>query len=395
MPSTTMEATYRITTPMFCSGADQKKAELRLASFKGTLRFWWRALMWRETQVVKDLQSQEAALFGASNQDTGQSKVRLRMGAEELEKAVEPPEVFAGGRLTGGHYLGYGVMEAFASRKKGTQAGQLTRPMIPGGTFTVRCRLDGSLTQTQRKQVSDALVLVGTVGGMGSKSRKGFGSLTLTRLTCNGAPVELPEDPAERLGAVLGPLSALPQAQPEWTAWSALSKVVVVNEANVDAWELLDDLGREQMHFRSWGNNGMVIGQASERNFPEDHDLSKGQNVQIKHPKRVAFGLPHNYGKGDQAAVSAASKEIDRRASALFFHVHQVSDTARPVGVVAFLPARFLPESEQIRAFGQNVPLDTSPGFWEPVHGYLNRLTGAPGATSLKTGISGKEVRLG
>ena len=40
-----IRATYRIVTPMFCGGAEQQ-AEFRLASFKGVLRFWWRALMW-------------------------------------------------------------------------------------------------------------------------------------------------------------------------------------------------------------------------------------------------------------------------------------------------------------------------------------------------------------
>ena len=37
----TIQATYRIVTPMFCGGAEQQ-AEFRLASFKGVLRFWWR-----------------------------------------------------------------------------------------------------------------------------------------------------------------------------------------------------------------------------------------------------------------------------------------------------------------------------------------------------------------
>ena len=70
--ATTIEATYRIVTPMFCSGADQKSAELRVPSFKGALRFWWRSLMWGRVSRVEDLQQKEAALFGASEQKTGQ-----------------------------------------------------------------------------------------------------------------------------------------------------------------------------------------------------------------------------------------------------------------------------------------------------------------------------------
>ena len=46
MISTEVIATYRVVTPIFCAGADQQLAELRIPSFKGVLRFWWRALAW-------------------------------------------------------------------------------------------------------------------------------------------------------------------------------------------------------------------------------------------------------------------------------------------------------------------------------------------------------------
>jgi CRISPR-associated protein Cmr1 len=43
----TIEAVYRIVTPMFIGGADQKPNDgVRAPSFKGMLRFWWRALNW-------------------------------------------------------------------------------------------------------------------------------------------------------------------------------------------------------------------------------------------------------------------------------------------------------------------------------------------------------------
>ena len=43
---TAIEATYLVTTPVFCGGAHRERAELRPPSFKGVLRFWWRALSW-------------------------------------------------------------------------------------------------------------------------------------------------------------------------------------------------------------------------------------------------------------------------------------------------------------------------------------------------------------
>jgi hypothetical protein len=43
----TLQATYRIVTPMFIGDAEQKATDLRPPSIKGALRFWWRALNWK------------------------------------------------------------------------------------------------------------------------------------------------------------------------------------------------------------------------------------------------------------------------------------------------------------------------------------------------------------
>lgn len=385
----TIRATYRIVTPMFCGGAKQQQAEFRLASFKGVLRFWWRTLMWGRAKDCRDLCVQEAALFGASNENIGQSKVRLRIVDQRLAAPVEDGQVFEAGRLSGAHYLGYGVMEAFASATKKTQAGQLTRSMIPSGTFGVECLLSPGLSPDQREAVVNALVLVGTVGGLGSKSRKGYGSLTLTQLTVGGQTRSLAIDPADQL---TGLVKNRHPGLPEWTAWSRESRVVTVSAKNASAVQVLDLLGREQVFFRSWGNHGKVLGQPSERNFPLDHDLSKGQHVDIDYPKRVVFGLPHNYGKGKE--VGPASTKFDRRASPLFLHVHQTADDSPVTGVVTFLPARFLPQGERIRAFNRVRPINESASFWEPIHGYLDRLVGKPQATAKKTELQGREVPL-
>ena len=74
-----IEATYRVVTPMFCGGADpERRAELRLPSFKGVLRFWWRALAW--TRLDGDLgriRREEDALFGSAG--GGRSRVLMRL----------------------------------------------------------------------------------------------------------------------------------------------------------------------------------------------------------------------------------------------------------------------------------------------------------------------------
>lgn len=385
--SRTITATYRITTPMFCGGADpEQSAELRLPSFKGALRFWWRTLMWGEVKDSKGLQKREAELFGSSDQSIGRSKVSLQIKSKNLGKTMKPKEVFERGELKGAQYFGYGVMN---------HRGELQRGMIRGGEFTVIARLHPSVTE-KKGEIINALILLGTVGGLGSKSRKGFGSLTLTGLEWEGKRWDLPDDPKERIKQVLSKVT-LKEEQPKWTAWSKASRVIKVSQ-DVRAVELLDKLGREQVFYRSWGRNGEVLREESEKNFEKDHDLSKGQPVDIDYPERVAFGLPHNYGKSAKTHVSP--KSYERRASPLFIHIHQLEENQPAVGVLAFLPSLFLPQDERIKAFDNYVDLNFTEAFWNPIHGYLNRLIEEEkfgvSPTPKKTNLpKGEEVDLG
>ena len=75
----TIDVTYRVVTPLFCAGVDRKKGpELRLPSFKGVLRYWWRALAWsRYDGDLAVLRQREDRLFGSA--DAGQSRILLRL----------------------------------------------------------------------------------------------------------------------------------------------------------------------------------------------------------------------------------------------------------------------------------------------------------------------------
>ena len=64
-------------TPMFLAGAEQGKAELRAASIKGVLRFWWRAL--QVEPDINELRQKEAGIFGSSEEGVGGSSFSLRI----------------------------------------------------------------------------------------------------------------------------------------------------------------------------------------------------------------------------------------------------------------------------------------------------------------------------
>ncbi len=393
----TLTATYRVTTPLFCGGADPKavgaKAELRPASFKGMLRWWWRALRWEPGLTVEQLWQEEAALFGSSDREFGQSKVLLRVRAETEPKSTQDRLwTNRASTLHGVAYLGYGLIVPFGER-----AGALNRPMLEP-LFLSKVELASRDEATLRKLIRP-LKALGLMGGLGSRSRRGFGSLSLVTLAGGerggewfGEPWEAPRTAdmlANEVEKVLGNArlraagaEAPPYAHlPEWSAFSGGSRVVVVGASDglASPLRMLDRMGREMVRFRSWGHDGQILGggEQAERNFEDDHELRRHHHV----PNRVAYGLPHNYhfsGRGGGSVmVCPAAKGLDRRGSPLWLHVHQPDADVAPLGVATFLPSRFLPAHEdKVAVGGDDRRLDTE-RLWKPIDVFLDRLCGA------------------
>ena len=376
--ATEIEAKYRVVTPMFCAGAYPERAELRVPSFKGVLRFWWRALAWPRLNGKLDaIRQEEDRLFGSSS--VGQSRISLR-----LEMTTPPAVTSAGDVLTssaanegpvgeGARYLGYGAMEAFASSKRGKRAGELTRACLRAPfDFTIRTR-GRCLSDDMIRMLQHALIAVGIFGGMGARSRRGYGSLNMQSLRVNGEEQWAPPHSLNELQDRINTLArhGNQRRPPEFTAFSEGTRHVLVEGGDKAPMGLLDLVGREMVRYRSWGHNGEVLGHESERNFKDDHDLMKRSQRNI-HPRRIAFGLPHNYGKEPDRQVGPYSRELDRRASPLFLHVHQCGDTA--VAVLSFFPAQFLPDNTAISVGRSTVAQTPEDDLYRPIHAFLDRL---------------------
>ncbi|KKZ10634.1 MAG: hypothetical protein TH68_10125, partial [Candidatus Synechococcus spongiarum 142] len=354
-----IEVTYRLSTPLFCSGADPDQPEFRLPSFKGVLRYWWRGLAWsRYGGNLQAIKQAEDTLFGGAN--VGQSRVSMMLLSQieaerqSLRKVKEVltirRQAIGNGTVVGegARYLGYGVMEAFESRKKGTQAGQLTRAcLLAPLDFTIQLRVRNS-RETDLNLLEDALIALGTIGGIGAKSRKGYGSLVLQSLRIDKQERwTAPQSIDDMSQAVRRQFSKYcnKSALPEFTAFSSGVRHVLLSSNENEALKLLDLVGRELVRYRSWGRGGKLFSnqEESEKNFKDDHDLMKQPARNRKnHPHRIAFGLPHNYGSKRWEEVSPWDN-LDRRASPLFIHIHECGD--KPVAVLSFLPAQFLPQS--------------------------------------------------
>jgi len=382
----TIEARFQVVTPLFCGGSDPSRPELRLPSFKGVLRYWWRALAWScYDGKLKRIQETENRVFGSSG--GGQSRVSMRLDIDSgpirplrTGEILREPGRGLKAVGDGARYLGYGVMEAFSNRKRGTHAGQLTRGcLLPPLDFTVRIRCR-DLNESDLDLVRDALVAFGTLGGMGSKSRKGYGSIALRSMQVDGNDVWTAPHSLDTLACGISTLlrnankpklSDEPSGLPAYTALSKRTRVLLVSGGG-NTLDLLNMVGRELVRFRSWGRNGKILGnERSKKYFKDDHDLMKRVRLgdrPRKHPRRVAFGLPHNYG---HLQVKPANN--DRRASPLFIHVHVCGEVS--VAVISFIPARFLPADRRMILVGRS-PVRQTPEeeLYRPIQKFLNRL---------------------
>lgn len=345
-------ATFTVITPLFGGGAQPTmSAELRPPSVKGALRFWWRALAWSRLGGDREkIREQEAEIFGAAGGDAkhGQASFRLRVTAPALPAPLMPPTVLKGTDKTvigvGARYFGQGLMQAFDSNKTGAKAGELTRPCLPPPfDFTVelisREKIDPSLV--------DALKLMGLLGGLGSRTRRGWGSLTLRSLQGKDtetwqAPQTVPEYSSALRKLLEGTAAAA--VEPPYSAFCKLTRIDVVGE-NADPLHLLNTVGEQMLRYRSWGKNGKILGgQDSEKNFQDDHDwFRKKTKFDDTHPRRVIFGLPHNYSE----TLGVQTKHYDRRASPLLLHIQRLT-LQKHIAVLTILRSAFLPQNEPL-----------------------------------------------
>ncbi|GEM_PF-6061806 len=294
---TALNATFE-TMPMALGGGNPAEPEFRLASFKGALRFWWRVLRWKDVEKakekIKELHKLESEIFGSSDPKFGQSKVRLRLLKPVDSDTKNIRDYFD--QNSGGLYLGYGIDAAKPKRK-----------LLGEFSFQVEIRLSPLLSPEQKRQVEEAIRLMGTLGGLGSSSRKGFGSLNLIKLEGGTASLQILENLMKFHDS---------SALPDWTAWSEGTRVFSFERKG--DWKNL---------VNSWGT------------------FLKTEIGEMKKEDRCKMGSPRKSGNCSE-----------RRGSPIFFHVSKIEKGMR--GRIAFFPSLFLPGKPKQSTDGY---------FWKPV----------------------------
>jgi CRISPR-associated protein Cmr1 len=323
-------ATFEVVTPLFLGGADPSRSvELRAPSVKGALRFWWRALAWSrrngDLSAIRHLSAirkEEQEIFGAAGEEgdrLGQSSFGLRVRwLSEPARLVDTGPRSLTSEKPGTSYLSYGVI----NRGRGNSP----RPCYQSGgrfeltIYTLKRTAEESGLQ---HSLPDAIKLFGLLGGLGGRSRRGWGSVTLTGLEGDGAMLRWQasqnlDQYRDELASILG--SSTHASEPRYSAFGNGVRLHVFG-VGTDALAVLDQLGQAYQAFRR---------EHASRSF--------------------IFGLPHSRFGG----------AADRRASPLLFHVHKLND--QYALAATFLRAPFLEEQpcweeyEKVERFLDQLP---------------------------------------
>ncbi len=175
---------YKLITPLFGGGVETKKADpikvIRETSIRGQLRFWWRAM--RGVGTLAQMKEREDALFGSGGEKASQSKVLIAIkvnGNGKIDSEGSPKEPF---------YLSNGKPRPTANWEKIAYAAFPLQPTndeshLPLKDFRVRVEFTMKISfpgdEATKKDVEASLWAWETFGGIGGRTRRGFGALQL------------------------------------------------------------------------------------------------------------------------------------------------------------------------------------------------------------------------
>ncbi len=201
-----------IITPAFCGGArPQKQAELRPASIRGQLRWWFRVLGGFKSLAPVPVSSQEAEIFGSIAGGGGRAgKLVVRIAGGKITAAVKDGQDLGHPNFSPSAYLTFPVQSREIGGRKAQSAG---RGVLLNASFKLVLLWRGP--SSRWKDLRALVTVFGHLGALGFRSRRAMGSLAFS----NQPPLPL----AAALAHFANPESILIKALPAQDAKDAIS----------------------------------------------------------------------------------------------------------------------------------------------------------------------------
>jgi CRISPR-associated protein Cmr1 len=222
---TRLDLTCQIISPMFMAGVDPKVPDLRTTSFKGLIRFWWRAAN-PHLPNLKKLANCEANIFGSADQEFGRSKLVFELSEFHLPQKETP---MLPHRVKGNNELGNGKAFTRLAYEEGSQF-QLTLKLLRD---PVQSKInDDKVALLGKDSLMSLLAISFALGGFGKRSRRGMGSVQIQQIKVDKKENQddfLPITP-QGLSAHLNNLAiSYPGIETPYFSWDE-KKQLIVNE---------------------------------------------------------------------------------------------------------------------------------------------------------------------
>lgn len=358
-----------LVTPCFLGGA-RDQAEWRGASIRGQLRWWFRAVAGAHfAQDLEQVRAAEEEVFGSTRRASA-LRVLPGLGPEAerpdgqgvpFGESLEAQEIGLRWKDTSRatlsrlrlqnrfsdplHYLAYGPVTK----------GNLDRPFLPTGA-SVSFRLQWVRTPADdlSELFTSALWAWLYLGGIGARSRKGFGSL---HVQCgpDSWKAFLDRKGFENEAGKLLSLGRKVETEPAWTCFSRGSRIFVGAEGFNTGEEALSRLGGWLIAFRrryGKATDSRTLGDLPVAGRDYEWAAPNGTKPRQGIPDRIGFGLPLPFTRKvddefkGESVIWGPDEKDPRRASPLLLHVARFGRSYFPV--LTHLPAQFLPEKARL-----------------------------------------------
>lgn len=364
MPSITFD--LETVTPLFLAGANQQEAELRPPAFRGTLRYWFRAIAASIT-TFDEVKKWENKVFG--NTDAG-GTVIIRIQAQ---KAVSSCTLK---RDRDNDFPG--LVYLFFSTYKDNR--REARGCFPPGSHFKMILQTRPLAQDGidcLKLAICAMWMLVNFGGIGSRSNRGGGNLKVKKepenIGIDNLNFEINATDIERLSSeITAGIKTIKQIYTDILKPGSHRSAVPTqfdtlnsNTASVYLWQsqnsednyywdnLLDSFGKHYNNFRLRYKN------AAQDDYKEIKEwLRTGGKSPVTTVKRAAFGLPIIFRftslSGKKASVVATGK-INRSSSPLHIRVLQLPNEQCAILITHF-KTQLIPNNRKLLVRSKQLP---------------------------------------
>jgi len=187
-----IERSFRFLTPMFGGGVEVKGPEkphdpvtaIRVASIRGQLRFWWRACNPGHAESVEQLRQQEAEVWGStSNPSAVTIAVTKQPGGHEPFNVYGRDKIGRWAPMENREEVAYGAFPLKPGDKdRGQRPGTLSEFSHPDFKLVFHLvirhpEVHNISLDEARNGIEEALTAWSLFGGLGGRTRRGFGAI--------------------------------------------------------------------------------------------------------------------------------------------------------------------------------------------------------------------------